>query len=137
MALHSSALLGTVRDFRKLDVWNLGREFAVKCYEVTSRFPKEEQFGLSSQIRRACVSIPSNVAEGTGRDSDAEFLRFLRFALGSLNELETLFAIASDLGMISESDKESVNLRSTDLGVKLRNLATKVESDIKAAQRKP
>lgn len=136
MALHGFEKLNTVRDFRKLEVWILGREFAVQCYEVTGRFPREEQFGLTSQIRRASVSIPCNIAEGAGRDSDAEFLRFLRIALGSLNEVETLFCISSDLEMVSEPDRETMLTSSTALGVKLRNLATKVENDLVTTKRK-
>ncbi len=108
----------------------------MQCYEVTSRFPREEQFGLTSQIRRASVSIPSNIAEGAGRDSDAEFLRFLRIALGSLNEVETLFCISSDLDMVSEPDRDTMLTSSTALGVKLRNLATKVENDLVSTKRK-
>ena len=118
-------------------MWILGREFAVQSYKVTSCFPREEQFGLTSQIRRASVSIPSNIAEGAGRDSDAEFLRFIRIALGSLNEVETLFSISSDLEMLSEAEREEMLAKSTALGVKLRNLAAKVESDLVATKSKP
>ena len=109
----------------------------MQSYKVTSCFPREEQFGLTSQIRRASVSIPSNIAEGAGRDSDAEFLRFIRIALGSLNEVETLFSISSDLEMLSEPDQEEMLAKSTALGVKLRNLAAKVESDLVATKSKP
>lgn len=119
-----------MRDYRKLEVWRLGRELAVLCYRLTDSFPREEQFGLISQIRRAAVSIPANIAEGAGRDSAGEFLRFLRISLGSLNETETLFMIASDLEMIPSEEMIGFEDRARDLGVRLRNLALKVESDL-------
>jgi len=119
-----------MRDYRKLEVWRLGRGFAVACYRHTHGFPREEQFNLTSQIRRAAVSIPANVAEGSGRDSDAELLRFLRISIGSLNEVETLFAIASDLGFVTEDELLSIEQNARDLGVRLRNLAQKLETDL-------
>lgn len=119
-----------MRDFRKLEVWSLGKQFAVACYQFTSTFPKEEVYGLTSQIRRAAVSIPANIAEGSGRETDAEFLRFLRIALGSLNEVETLLMIAADLNIAPEPDREEIDDLSRDLGVRLRNLAARVQSDL-------
>ena len=86
---------------------------------------------MTSQIRRAAVSIPTNIAEGCGRDSDAEMLRFLRIALGSLNEVETLFEIASDLEFMNETSYRKIEDTARDLGVRLRNLTSKVESDLK------
>lgn len=119
---------GCMRDFRKLEVWQLGRRFATLCYEATTSFPKEEAFGLTSQIRRAAVSIPANIAEGVGRDSDVELLRFLRYSLGSLNEVETLFAISGDLNYLGQERASELERSATDLGVRLRNLARKLES---------
>lgn len=108
----------------------MSRHLAVSCYELTRAFPKEEQFNLTSQIRRAAVSISANIAEGAGRDSDGDFLRFLRIALGSLNEVETLFAISADLGFLSGADLELVEQMTREIGVKTRNLAQRVEKDI-------
>ena len=119
-----------MRDFRKLEVWSLGKQLAVACYQFTSTFPKEEVYGLTSQIRRAAVSIPANIAEGSGRETDAEFLRFLRIALGSLNEVETLVMIAADLNIAPVLDREKIEDLSRDLGVRLRNLAAKIQSDL-------
>ena len=77
------------RTHKDLDVWNKSIELAEKIYKVTSSFPKEEQYGIVSQIRRSVVSISSNIAEGAARNSKKEFIQFLYIALGSLSELET------------------------------------------------
>lgn len=78
-----------VQHYRELKVWQAGMTLAVKCYEATARFPKEEMFGMTSQIRRAAVSVPANIAEGQGRHGTGEFLNFVSMARGSLMELET------------------------------------------------
>src|SRR6202451_4556385 len=83
-----------VKSFRDLDVWHLGVELAETVYRVTARFPKSELFALSSQMRRAAVSIPSNIAEGRARNSTREFLYFLSVSRGSLAELETQLELA-------------------------------------------
>ena len=119
-----------MRDYRKLEIWQLGRRVAVNCYKSTAEFPKSEQFGLVSQIRRAAVSIPANIAEGAGRDSEAEMLRFVRVALGSLNEVETLLLIGSDLDFMNDSAFAQLEDQTRDLGVRIRNLANKIERDI-------
>src|SRR5438093_1116285 len=79
----------TVQHYRQLEVWQGGMELAEKCYLATRGFPREELFGLVSQIRRAAVSIPANIAEGQGREHTREFLHFLSMARGSLMEVET------------------------------------------------
>jgi four helix bundle protein len=83
-----------MRNFRELKIWQKGFEIAVKSYQLVASFPKEEKFGLSSQITRAAVSIPSNVAEGCSRSSERDYNRFLQIALGSGFELETQILIA-------------------------------------------
>jgi four helix bundle protein len=82
---------------KDLDVWKLGIELVEKIYTVTKTFPKEEIYGLTSQIRRSAVSIPSNIAEGAARNSKKEFLQFLYFSLGSIAELETQLIISQRL----------------------------------------
>jgi four helix bundle protein len=77
-----------VRDFRKLQVWQKSHQLALDIYRLTIDFPKSEQFGLTRQMRRAAVSIPANIAEGCGRETEREFQRFLHIAAGSANELE-------------------------------------------------
>jgi four helix bundle protein len=89
-----------MKDFRKLIVWEKAHQFTLKIYKVTEEFPREELYSLTSQIRRACVSIPTNIAEGCVRSSDADFSRFLYIALGSTSELEYLILLAMDLKII-------------------------------------
>jgi four helix bundle protein len=121
-----------MRDYRKLEVWQLSKQIAVDCYLLTDCLPRDEVYGIRSQLRRSCVSIPSNIAEGVGRDSDADFLRFLRIALGSLNEAETLLLIAMDLQMLEAASAMQMSDRFRDLGVRIRNLVTKIESGMSA-----
>jgi four helix bundle protein len=116
-----------MRDYTNLEVWAIGKDLALLCYRLTAGFPKEELFGLTSQIRRAGVSIPSNIAEGVGRDSDAELLRFLRISMGSLNELETLVLVSGELGYLDGAALEEMQMRTRDLGVRLRNFARRLE----------
>jgi four helix bundle protein len=92
-----------MRDFKKLVVWEKSHKLTLAAYRATSQFPKEELFGLTSQIRRAAASIPANIAEGCGRNSEKEFIHFLHLATGSGNELEYHFLLARDLGYISDS----------------------------------
>ena len=89
-----------MRDFRKLNIWLDGITLVKEVYEITESLPKEEKFGLKSQISRAVVSIPSNIAEGCSRNSDIEFKRFLEIAIGSSFELETQLIIIEKLGLI-------------------------------------
>jgi four helix bundle protein len=77
-----------MRDFKKYDIWQLSHELTLKTYQLTKSFPKEELYGLTSQIRRSVSSIPTNISEGCGRNSDAEFNQFLNIALGSAKDLK-------------------------------------------------
>jgi len=88
---------------KDLDIWKLGIELVEEVYKTTSEFPKEEIYGLSSQMRRAAVSIPSNVSEGAARSGKKEFIQFLYVSLGSLAELETQTIIAEKLGYLKSS----------------------------------
>lgn len=97
-----------VASYRDLKVWQLGVDLALEIYRVTSDFPKSEQHGLTSQMRRAAVSIASNVAEGHARKTQKELHRFLNIAKGSLAELETQLIIASELGFVDKKRIEKV-----------------------------
>lgn len=90
--------------FRKLLVWQKSMELVTKMYSSRQKFSKEELFGLTSQIRRSAVSIPSNIAEGYGRDSNKEYLRFLNISIGSLFELQTQIEIAKNIMYLNEKD---------------------------------
>lgn len=86
-----------MRNFKDLIIWEQSMDLAVQCYRMTESFPRSERFGLTSQIQRSAVSIPSNIAEGCGRDTPRDFAKFLRYAYGSGCELETQIEIASML----------------------------------------
>ena len=111
-----------------LDLYKLSREFVVDAYRYTSLFPASERFGLVSQIRRAAVSVPVNIAEGAARGSKAEFARFLMIARGSLNELRVLLDIARDVGFLS-------NLRFQDCESRIQRLLAMTNGLILHSQR--
>jgi len=89
-----------MKDFRNLEVWGRAHKLALEVYKMTRQFPKEELYGLTNQIRRSSSSVPTNIAEGCGRGSDAEFHRFLIIAMGSASELEYQAILARDLGYL-------------------------------------
>lgn len=97
-----------MHNFKELKIWQKSRILAKEIYLLTKNFPVEEKFGLANQMRRSVVSISSNIAEGTGRDSDKDFTRFLSISLASAFELETQIIIASDLEYIT--DKECISI---------------------------
>jgi len=98
--------------FKDLEIWKLSRAFCSQIYTTTSSFPDSEKFGLTNQLRRASVSVPSNITEGCSRTSNKDFLRFLEISIGSIYELETQLLIAFDLGYINQNklDELSTNL---------------------------
>jgi four helix bundle protein len=87
-----------MRDFRELKVWEKAHRLTLSVYSATKAFPKDELYGLTSQVRRAASSVPANLAEGCGRETDAEFVRFCQVAFGSANELEYHLLLSKDLG---------------------------------------
>lgn len=91
-----------MKDFRRLDVWHLSIRLATRIYEVSAEFPAAEKYGLTSQIRRAAISISSNVAEGSGRVSQPDLARFLGYARGSSSEIESQLRVAHQLGFLTE-----------------------------------
>jgi four helix bundle protein len=126
----SSRYEGERRGFAGLEVWQLGRKLVVKVYEVSAAFPASEQFGLTAQVRRAAVSVPCNIAEGWGRNADGDFVRFLRIARGSLNEVETLVVLAKDLGLSKSEDTEEAEELVSQLERKLFNLTQRIQQGI-------
>src|SRR5215210_3696863 len=105
-----------MRPHEKLDVWGRAVDFVTLIYRATDSFPKEEKFGLTSQIRRAAVSIPANIAEGAGRKSSKEFAHFLSNAQGSASEVETELLIARRLGFLSEGNYQGLRAALDDIG---------------------
>ncbi|MHB1426795.1 MAG: four helix bundle protein [Gemmataceae bacterium] len=93
-----------MQDFRQLKVWMKSHALVLAVYKATAPFPKVEVFGLTNQIRRAAVSIPSNIAEGCGRGSDQDFARFLQMAMGSASEVEYQLLLARDLGYMMDAE---------------------------------
>lgn len=118
-----------MRDFRKLQVWDKSHELTLRIYNLTSVFPREEIYGLTSQIRRACASIPTNIAEGCGRGSSAEFRRFLQIAMGSASETEYLILLTHELKYLNTN--EYTELTDTIVSIKkmLTALLRKLKTD--------
>ena len=119
---------GRDRPHERLDVWRHGVELALCVYEVTGDFPDEERYGLVAQLRRSAVSIPSNIAEGAGRGTDADFLRFLYMARGSLNEVDTQLQISDKLGILTPSHFERLREPFTSVSNTLDGLIRSLDS---------
>ena len=93
-----------LKNYKDLKVWQKSYELCLRIYRITAKFPKEERYGLTSQLRRSVVSIPSNIAEGYGRKTTADYIRMLYISYGSVCELETQVLLAGDLGVIEKSE---------------------------------
>jgi len=117
----------TIESYRDLRVWQEAMDLAEACYRLTARFPREEVYGLTSQIRRAVASIPANIAEGYGRNSMGSYVQFLRVAQGSLKELETHILLAGRLGMIEAQSGEPVLASCDAIGRMLLGLIRQLE----------
>jgi four helix bundle protein len=116
-----------MRDYKKYTIWQEGHQLTLSLYKLTYKFPKEELYGVTSQIRRAVSSIPTNIAEGCGRDSDLDFRRFLVIALGSATEAEYLLLLSFELNYIDESEYTEMNTKIVALRKQLRNLIDKLK----------
>lgn len=115
-------------DFKQLKVWQKSVDLAVNIFEITKTFPTEEKFGLVSQLRRCAFSIPSNIAEGQGRDSAIEFCRFINIARGSLCELETQIIISEKNLLISEDTATYIYPKIKEIGSMLKALSNYLKS---------
>jgi len=104
-----------VRNYRQYEIWKLSHELALTVYRVVRSFPNEERYGMSSQMQRAAVSVPANIAEGSGRPSYADFARFLGIALGSLSEVDYYTLMAKDLGYIDTATADDLSSSIADL----------------------
>ena len=118
-----------MKDFKKQKVWEKSHSLTLAIYQATNKFPKDEMYGLRSQIRRASASIPANIAEGCGRYGDAEFSRFLYIAMGSACELEYHLLPGRDLGFLNDPDYERLNLEVVEVKRMLTGFIKKLNAD--------
>ena len=118
-----------MKDFRDLKVWEKSHNLALLVYKRTQPFPKQEMFGLTSQTRRAAVSIPANIAEGCGRGGNFELARFLSIAMGSASELEYLLLISAGLGFFNRIDHKELELATTEVKRMLASLIAKINAE--------
>jgi four helix bundle protein len=120
-----------MRDFKKYDVWKDSMKLVKQIYQFSLLLPKEEKFGLVSQMCRAAISIPSNIAEGSGRNSDIEFKRFLEIAIGSSFELETQLLLCVEIGFVNNENIETLIIEINKIQKQLNNLILKIKQDNK------
>ena len=118
-----------MKDFRNLEVWEKAHQTTLAVYKHTQTFPKEEMFGLTNQMRRASVSIPSNIAEGCGRGSDAELSRFSQIAMGSASELEYQILLSKDLEYIKEDVYKELSDKIIEVKKMLTSFIKKLNAD--------
>src|ERR1044071_55755 len=118
-----------MQNYRHLKVWEKAHSLTLFMYKATATFPKEEQYGLTSQIRRACSSIPANIAEGCGRSGDAELARFLQISMGSASELEYHLLLAHDLKFLSLDDYQCLAKNVTEVKKMLAAFILKLKAE--------
>jgi four helix bundle protein len=118
-----------MKDFKKQKVWQKSHQLTLDIYKATSIFPREELYGLTNQIRRACASIPANIAEGCGRSSEADFSRFLQIAMGSATELEYHLLLTYDLGFLNDIDYENLSRETIEVKQMLTSFIKKLKAD--------
>ena len=118
-----------MRNFRELKVWEKGHYLALAAYKATAKFPKDELYGLTGQIRRSCVSIPANIAEGCGRNGDAELARFLQIAMGSASELEYHLLLSHDLGLLTAANYKQLTQETTEVKRMLTSFIQTLKAD--------
>jgi four helix bundle protein len=117
-----------LKNYRDLKVWQKSYRLCLDLYRITKKFPKEERYGLTSQIRRAAVSIPSNIAEGYGRKTTADYLRFLYIAYGSICELETQLLLSSDLNYVNKENLKALRDDTEEVERMLKALIKSLEN---------
>lgn len=122
--------MSVVNSFKDLSVWQKAIDLTVSIYALTAQFPKTEIFGLSSQLQRASVSIPSNIAEGHARDSTKEYLRFISIATGSPAEVETQLIIANKLQFINQEKLGELLEKTGEIGRMLRGLQKSLKANL-------
>jgi four helix bundle protein len=116
-----------MQDYTNLSVWKKSHKLTKNIYEITKTYPKEELYGLTSQIRRACVSVPANIAEGCGRKGNVELGRFLQIAFGSACETEYYLLLSFDLKLLSNKDYQILNAQTIEVKKMLSSLIQKTD----------
>ncbi len=119
--------MGQIQSYRDLQIWQKGMSLVTSIYRITEKYPKSEQFTLVSQTRRSAISIPSNIAEGYGRNSTSDYIRFLRISGGSLYELQTQVEIAVNLNYVTPKDFDMVYKASDEIAKMIGGLIKKVK----------
>jgi four helix bundle protein len=122
--------VGAISSYRDLLVWQGSVDLATRCYELTAGFPSSELYGMTTQIRRASVSVAANIAEGHGRDGTGSFIQFLRIAQGSLKELETQVVICGRVGLLDDQVVGALEERCDEIGRMLRALIRNLEAKV-------
>ncbi len=117
-----------MRNFRNLEVWKKSHALTLTVYRVTEKFPNNEKFGLTSQLRRAAASIPANIAEGGGRETDGDFRRFVEIAGGSACEVEYHFQLAHDLGLLDKDTYQELDMKINEIKKMLGSLSKRLRS---------
>ena len=118
-----------MKDFRKQKVWQKSHQLTLDIYKVTANFPREELYGLTNQLRRSCASIPANIAEGCGRQSEADFSRFLQIAMGSATELENHLMLSFDLEYLQDHNYEHLSNGTLEVKKMLTSFIKKLKAD--------
>lgn len=118
-----------MQDFQKLDVWKKAHSLTLQIYTMTNEFPEQEKFGLTSQIQRAVISVESNIAEGCGRDSNADLARFLHIASGSISEVKCQLILAKDLLFIERAYGKPIFKLACEVQKMLHGLIAKLKTD--------
>jgi four helix bundle protein len=121
-----------MRNYRELQVWSKAHSLTLELYRVSRGFPREEMFGVTSQLRRAAVSVAANLAEGCGRRTGTELARFVRIAMGSASELDYHLLLCRDLGLIKQDDFNQSSSRLTEVRKMLTSFLSTVERQIEA-----
>ncbi len=121
-----------LKSYKNLKVWNKAYELTLKIYQITRYFPKEETYGLTSQMRRASTSIIANIAEGSGKNHIGEFIQFISIAIGSCNELEVYLELSIDLNYLKKKEYEKLNIIHVEISKMLFGLRKSLEHKILA-----
>lgn len=123
-----------INSFEDLDVWQMGMTLTVECYRLTAKFPVEERYGLSQQMRRAAVSIPSNIAEGHGLETTANYVKHLRIAQGSVKELQTQLILSLRMEFASKAELDPLLNKCERIGKMVRSLIRKLQDKRDASE---